>query len=335
MGRSLTPEQHVAVYEWALQLKYPKILTEGKISISGIREFFYPDLQQYFRLCALARSKSADQVLAQNAHMVLFKTRVRIEKAMIRYIGNHPSSSFDKLNALFSGAFFGASKKQGVSVRMPLSSCTPTELCAGGCYAHDVLDAAPNAMMRGIINGYIAEGYENGEPSFRKEILRRLRPHSLKAIRTARKELKNLPRGFKRRPYIRFSHVGEIAAFPAFANALAKQVRSLSRKGVDCVIYTRHPKAKFLDPDLWVMNFTLDPSSMDRASWAPPEARIVYSAFDGVTSSKAEINFLEHHRYQHLPRSAGNGRICPATKPETVDRSCDACRCKRCFVKPN
>jgi hypothetical protein len=335
MGKSLTQEQHVAVYEWALQLKYSEIITEGTISISEIREIFYTDLLQYFRLCALARSKSADQVLAQKAHMVLFKTRVIIEKAMIRFIENHPSSNFDKLDALFSGAFFGASKKQGVSLRMHLSSCTPTKLCAGGCYAHDVLDAAPNAMMRGVINGYVANAFEKGTHCFRKEILTRLQRHSFKAIRSARMELKNLPTGFKRRAYIRFSHVGEIAAFPNFANALAKQIRSLSKNSVDCIVYSRHPKAKLLDPDLWTINFTLDHSSMDRLNWAPPEARIVYSAFDGVTSSKAEINFLEHHRFQNIPRSAGNGRICPATKPETVKRSCDDCRCKRCFVKPH
>src|SRR5205085_5215279 len=45
----------------------------------------------------------------------------------------------EDFDVLLRHGFYGASKKQGVSVRMPLSACNPTRLCAGACYAHDVL----------------------------------------------------------------------------------------------------------------------------------------------------------------------------------------------------
>jgi hypothetical protein len=184
------------------------------------------------------------------------------------------------------------------------------------------------------MNGWLAGTYENSDTKIRSWIIKELEPHAKSAIRNARKELENLPTGFKRRPFIRFSHVGEIVAFPEFADALAGLVKQLSYGGVDCVVYTRHRNVSKLDPSLWVINFTLDPSSLKRKEWAPSHARIVFSAFGGVTSNVAEVNFLEHHRHGHMARTAGTGRVCPATAPETKVRTCDACHCNRCFVPP-
>lgn len=320
---------------WGKTFRFSKYTLESAPTPSLLKQSFDFELKEYFRLCCLARSTSADQDLSASAENLLFQVRVALERSIDKSIGTAPCHYQEVMKSLFSASFFGCSKKQGTSLRMPLASCKPTSLCAGGCYAHDVLDASPFAMVRGVINGYIAKEFEEGGSKIRKEILRNLRPHTQKAVRHARKELKNLPRGFNRRPYIRFSHVGEVANYPNFANALAMQVRSLSRKGVDCVIYTRHPKANELNPELWIMNFTLDPSSLNRVKWIPKQARIVYSAFGGITSSLAEVNFLEHHRHQHLAQTEGDGKICPATKPETIERTCDACRCNTCFVKPN
>jgi hypothetical protein len=230
--------------------------------------------------------------------------------------------------------FFGFSKKQGTSLRMPLASCNPTKLCASGCYAHDVLDAAPFAVIRGAMNGWLAGAYEKSDKKTKEWILKELERHAKSAIRNAKKELKALPKGFKRRAFIRFSHVGEIVAFPEFADAMAGLVKRLSGGEVDCVVYTRHRNVSKLDPSLWVINFTLDPSSLKRKEWAPTHARIVFSAFGGVTSDIAEVNFLEHHRHGHMARTAGTGRVCPATAPETKVRTCDACHCNRCFVRP-
>jgi hypothetical protein len=337
MGKRLNKADHNAVLNWA-----NCFLNETSTSAHLFDQYslnlhaaFELNLKEYFRLCCLARSKSADQKLSESADSLIFKIRTKIEREIAFFLDLQEENSVFEPSALYKNNFYGFSKKQGTSLRMPLSSCMPTSLCAGGCYAHDVLDATPAAVIRGAINGHIAKSYEQGDKRVRAVIMDSLKPHTRKAVSNSRRELKDLPIGFKRRAYIRFSHVGEVANFPEFANALAKQVRSESRKSVDCVIYTRHKNAKLLDPELWVMNFTLDPVSLKREAWVPKEARIVYSAFGGVTSSIAEVNFLEHHRHQHLAGTEGDGHICPATKPETKDRTCDACRCNTCFVKPN
>lgn len=292
------------------------------------------DLKNYFRLTVLARSKSADKQLAAQAHDLLFRTRCRLENSIHASITSSLVSGKERLDAVFDGSFFGFSKKQGTSLRLPLTTCLPTKLCAGGCYAHDVLDASPAAVVRGAINGWIAARYENGDDIERKEILGRLVPQVKRAVRAARDELKHLVQGFSRRAFIRFSHVGEIVHTPIFANDLARMVQEISDHEVDCVVYTRHKRANELDPELWILNFTLDPSSKDRRSWIPANSRIVYSAFGGQTSQIAEINFLEHHRNGHL-KQIGDGVICPATQPDAKDRTCDGNLCNKCFVKPH
>jgi len=134
-----------------------------------------------------------------------------------------------------------------------------------------------------------------------------------------------------RRPRIRFAHVGEFAAFPEFANALARLVRESSDGGVDCVVYTRHPDARLLDPDLFVVLFSLDESSEDRRRFVPAAARVVRSAFGGQIIDTVDVNFLEHHRWVHI-KPVGTGNICPSTAPDTKVRTCDACRCDFCFI---
>ncbi len=289
------------------------------------------ELKNYFRLAVLARSSSADPELASRAHELLFRVRSLLEGAVQRSITNAPEELGAKLDALFDGNFFGFSKKQGTSLRLPLRTCAPTKLCAGGCYAHDVLDAAPAAVVRGAINGWIADCYESADEEARAELAERLRPHVKRAIQKAKSELQYLSDGFTRRAFIRFSHVGEIVHTPKFANDIARMVQDLSEGDVDCVVYTRHKRAVELDSNLWIMNFTLDPVSEDRKSWAPTHSRIVYSAFGGKTSPIAEVNFLEHHRHGHLSQ-VGDGRACPATIPQATSRTCDGNKCNRCFV---
>jgi hypothetical protein len=334
MGKSLTDSQRADVVTWAEARDFPQSSLCERLSPSNIRTSFDYELKQYFRLCVIARSKSAEPSIAYSAEKAIFRTRVAIERRINDAIKKQSSSWEDKLKDLTKSTIFGASKKQGVSIRMPLSTCNPTSLCAGGCYAHDVLDASPNAVVRGAINGFIAQEYETADALKSQLILEFLRPHIVRAIAKAKNELKVLPEGFSRRPNIRFSHVGEIVFYPNFANALAKQVRELSGGHVDCVVYTRLKKAKELDGSLWIINFTLDPVSMERRSWAPPESRIVFSAFGGETSPVADVNFLEHHRHSHSKTTKGSGRVCPATAPDAPSRTCDGCLCNRCFVKP-
>jgi hypothetical protein len=334
MGNPSRPDLHPSVAEWGISYKgvtYKKIVF---INSASLHDLFGNDLKDYFRLSALSRSTTALPSYVSSALQNVFAVRSIIEKSIIASIDNATCPLGDKIQGVLANNFFGFSKKQGTSLRMPLSSCNPTKLCAPGCYAHDVLDAAPYAVIRGAMNGWLAGTFEKSTKRTRALILKQLEPHALAAIRNARKELKSLPAGFTRRPFIRFSHVGEIVAFPDFANALANLVKKLSGGEVDCVVYTRHRNVSKLDPSLWVINFTLDPSSLKRKEWVPEHARIVFSAFGGVTSKIAEVNFLEHHRHGHMPRTAGTGRVCPATAPETKVRTCDACQCNRCFVPP-
>jgi hypothetical protein len=240
----------------------------------------------------------------------------------------------EKVSILSRCSVYGVSKKQGISMRMPLTTCAPTKLCAAACYAHDVLDASPNAVIRGAINGWLAQSYETGNDIRRAFVLGSLERHTRVAVRHAQRELLKLPDGFTRRAYIRFSHVGEMASFPNFANAVAAQVKQFSKGRVDCVIYTRLRQASALDSELWVVNFTLDPASLDRVTWAPSSSRIVFSAFGGEVSTVASVNFLEHHRHTHTAITKGQGNICPATSPDVMERTCDACRCKTCFERP-
>lgn len=334
MGNPCRPDLHPQVAEWGRSYIGREDAQIASVACATLFGVFQDDLKDYFRLCALSRSKSAIPSFISSALQDVFGVRSLLEKSIINSIDRSKCTLQQKVYGVLENSFFGFSKKQGTSLRMPLASCNPTKLCAPGCYAHDVLDAAPFAVIRGAMNGWLAGTFENSDEQTRSWILKELEPHSKSAIRNAERELKSLPPGFKRRAFIRFSHVGEITAYPEFANALAAQVKELSRGRVDCVVYTRHRNVSKLDPDLWVINFTLDPSSLKRKEWAPSHARIVFSAFGGVTSDIAEVNFLEHHRHGHMARTAGTGRVCPATAPETRVRTCDACECNRCFVRP-
>lgn len=329
MGRINTNEERRATLDWAKNLSLEPIELGSHWSIGSLKSEFEKSLKNYFRLCALARGKSAPKKLSQAAHDQLFRVRVIVEKTIQESILAALKRDPNSINTLFEGRFYGNSKKQGVSLRLPLTSCVPTPLCRGGCYAHDTLDAAPSAVIRGAINGVIASLYENGTNTKRTLILGSLRAHSQRAIQAARTEIKELS-GWQRRPYVRFAHLGEAATFPEFMNALANQIGELSKWEVDCVVYTRHPNASSLQENLWITNFTLDNASKERRVYAPAYARIVYSAWNGEIENDVDINFLEHHRWQHS-KPSGNGPVCPATLPETEFRTCDSLRCDTCF----
>jgi hypothetical protein len=100
------------------------------------------------------------------------------------------------------------------------------------------------------------------------------------------------------------------------------------------VVYTRHRNAALLDPKLFVINFTLDEASLNRRSWVPDGARIVYSAWEGRIRDDVAVNFLEHHHLAHL-EPHGLGKVCPATRAEANDKTCDGVRCDFCFGPPS
>jgi len=332
VGRLNTPDEQEATLLWGRSYRGTAEAFVDSPRPKELERVFNDDLKKYFALACLSRSKSASQVLVEASSRVVFKVRVLLEKSIEKPVVTFSLRSDDFLFQAFSGWFYGSSKKQGVSVRFPLTSCVPTPMCASGCYAHDALDAAPLPLIRGVLNGVIARVYEEGGNNRRKRIERLLQPHTRRAAIAAHREIQGLPPGWTRKPRIRFAHVGEAAAYPNFSNMIAMQVKILTRGEVDCVVYTRHPMADKLDPNLWVVNYTLDKTTERATARVPNNARIVYSAWGGETSQCGAVNFLEHHRWVHM-KPAGKGSVCPATLPETTDRRCDALRCDFCFNK--
>jgi hypothetical protein len=308
------------------------LLISVELSPSSIRRQLANALDLYFALSAISRGKGTDPDLRRRANAAVFPMRVKIERTIIEAclkqlrVTKNPSP-------LLGGAMFGASKKQGTSLRFPLASCQPTALCASACYAHDVLDAAPNSVIRGAINGAIGLWYAELAQDDRLQCMHFLQKDVRRAVRNGMAELDALPIGYERPAYIRFAHVGDAGAYTELANALAGEIDRLSAGKVQCVVYSRHKNAKLFDPKLFVVNFTLDGASMDREKWIPPFARRVFSAFGGEVDPRSEINFLEHHRWHHS-EPIGQGKVCPATRPEAPEHTCDAVRCHKCFVKP-
>lgn len=299
-----------------------------ELKFKAIQDSLYKELRSYFALCAMARGSSK---FKEAANSILFSTRVKLENNIKERALKTLQSQPDHLNVLLKQKFFGGSKKQGISIRLPLSSCEPTKLCSNLCYAHDVLDASPSSVIRGSLNGLIAELYQEQPEKFGELLKEYWDSQILKAIKVSHDE--NATNEFERESRIRFGHVGDGAAYAAFMNYLASRFKQLSNGTVKSIIYTRHRSAKDLDADLFVINFTLDPVSEDRIDFAPKDARIVYSAFGGSTSEIAEINFLEHHRFEHFSQ-VGTGNVCPATLPNSLHRTCDALACDKCFTKP-
>ena len=301
-------------------------------SLPEMKSILKPTLDLYFSLCAISRGKGSADDLRFRAEAILFPLRVRIERVILENVLLTLRTGANVRTAK-KGCLFGFSKKQGTSVRFPLASCQPTSKCASACYAHDVLDAAPNSVIRGAINGGLGKWFSEISKFQQENVIGELESDCRNAIREALRELSVLPKGYKRPAFIRFAHVGDAAAYYEFANALAAKIKKMSRGRVQSVVYTRHSDAKFFDPEVFVVNFTLDSSSMDRANWIPPFARRVFSAFGGIVDRDSEVNFLEHHRWHHS-KPIGLGMVCPATKPEAPEHTCDAVRCHKCFVAP-
>jgi hypothetical protein len=291
------------------------------------------ECRSYYSVAALSRRAVLDEELRSAAYAKLFRLRSTLEKAIIRDLDScGERGDLEKIWA--SKSFFGVSAKQGVSIRYALASCVPTRDCGARCYAHDGRDREIHHLFRGALNYYFGQQYENSPINGRQRLIGLLSDAIVYGVSAARadqlaaeKEL-----GILRAPRIRFSHVGEIASTPQFANAVAQQVHSIDPE-VSCVIYTRHPNARSLDSRLFVINFTLEGDEDPRSRWVPVNSRIVSSAWDGRVSSVADINFLEHH-VAGVAQADGRGTICPVTLDHARNTSCDVARCQLCFVPP-
>lgn len=325
---SLTLSTRKRLVVWARSFRPNGLIRVFPPVANSLRLATESDLRSYWSLSRTARNSHLAKALRKEAHDLLFSVRTKLERWMENSILSSLNDGDVSPADLLDGTVFGASLKQGVSFRLPLSACQPTKQCAGGCYAHDGLDASISTVIRGAINGAFAAHYERSDENVRTRLISMFDVPLKKAIRQAVKEAQKS--SFRRRPRIRMSHVGELSAYPSFANRIAARVKEISRGKVACVIYTRHRNAALLDPQLFVINFTLDNSSLARRSWAPPAARIVYSAWNGNIRDDVEVNFLEHHQLTHAS-SKGVGKVCPATQPQAEDKTCDGVMCDFCF----
>ena len=301
-------------------------------SVASIRNSFIKPGHSYYALAALSRRNALTEIDRSHALRKLFGLRSQLERCMLESI-EHNATNVDIMRYAAKPSFFGRSIKQGVSIRYPLATCVPTKLCGGLCYAHDGRDRDLQRLFRGALNWYLGNLYELGAETVRRSVMSSLSAAIGEAIAAARsdRDLANME-GYKRSPRIRFSHVGDMAETPEFANALAQEI---GRRAPDirCVIYTRHPSAKLFDSKAFIINFTVDGEGDSRISYKPPNARLVSSSWDGKLLEHAEINFIEHH-VEKTKVPSGKGQTCPVTLNHDVTPSCDSARCEKCFVAP-
>ena len=299
-------------------------------SVNSLRVSYVNPARSYFALSALTRRTLLEDSVRNNGLKKLYAMRSLLETKMLADLrcSDQDANAFSEATR---ETFFGKSKKQGVSIRYALASCVPTDTCGGRCYAHDGRDRELLHIFRGVSNYYVGLEFENGSPHRRQQILGLLSKSIDKGVEAALADKASaLSEGYNRLPRIRFSHVGEMAATPEFTNALALEVKKRD-PSVQCVIYTRHPRANLLDTNLLVVNFTLEGAGDVREKFVPNGARIVNSAWDGDINEAAEINFLEHH-VEKSTIAKGAGSICPVTANHKVTPSCDSALCQKCFV---
>ena len=299
----------------------------------ALKHHYARECRAYYSVAALSRRGVLEDELRSEAYAKLFRLRSALENSIIRDL-DYCGARSDLEKIWGSKSFFGVSAKQGVSVRYALASCVPTRTCGARCYAHDGRDREIHHLFRGALNYYFGKQFESSSVKDRRRLLDILSKAIEFGVSAAREDclLAERELGIRRLPRIRFSHVGEIAATPQFANAVAQEIRSIDPE-ISCVIYTRHPRARELDSKLFVINFTLEGDDDPRSRWAPASARIVSSAWDGRLSSIADINFLEHH-VGEVAEADGSGVVCPVTLDHGRNASCDIARCQLCFVPP-
>jgi hypothetical protein len=302
-------------------------------NLPDLKFFFAEACRVYYTLSAVSRRKVLPHGTRLQLLQMLFPLRARIEKRLLEEFRRLPDGA-QLWRTAVAKTFFGVSAKQGVSIRYPLATCVPTALCGGRCYGHDGRDRELHLIFRAALNGLVGSRYEESGPVERRAILKDLDRAITFGISKSLSDASNSAiDGFKREPRIRFSHIGDMAATPQFTNALAGAIRHKEPR-VACIVYTRHPRAAELDPELLRVNFTLDSANDVRRRSAPSFARLVSSAWDGQVTADVAINFLEHHVEKNVA-AIGTGFVCPVTVHHSDTPTCDSARCDRCFRKPD
>ena len=321
-----------------------QVLSDARSRLSSARTWASPDARDvqslkvhyaaicrtYYTAAAVSRRRELAPQVRQDLMAILFSFRSKIETNLLDEFKRLADQ--DEILKMAASGFFGASAKQGVSIRYPLSTCSPTKACGARCYAHDGRDRELHLIFRAALNGYLGSCYESGDSSLREKIFALLSPSIAKSIKAALADQQSAKEaGYKRQARIRFSHIGEMSRHSEFTNALAADITRREPQ-IQCVIYSRHRDSANLDRKLFVINFTIDNDRDPRRKYAPDGARLVSSAWDGNLSSFASINFLEHH-VEKGSEANGEGVSCPVTASHKEKPSCDVARCQACFAR--
>ena len=300
--------------------------------LQALKKHFAEDCRLYYTLAAVSRRRALIEESRLALLELLFPFRTALERSILAslpWVGDQSQL----WKSAVSKSFFGVSSKQGVSIRFGLSSCVPSEHCAGRCYGHDGRDRELHMIFRSVLSQFVGMEFEDGDEPKRMKILQSLSDAIDHGIASARKDasVSLKERNFHRSPRIRFSHIGEMAHTPTFTNAIAAEIR---RRAPDVVpvIYTRHQRAVELDTNLFIVNFTIEGERDKRLKYAPSLSRLVSSSWDGRLTSIAEVNFLEHH-VEKSATASGKGKLCPVTVDHSLMPSCDSAKCDLCFTK--
>ena len=105
------------------------------------------DGYSYYAASAYAGRKNAEKLEKEYLRTKLFRARILLENKIGRTLDCLISNGMLKVEDLFRHPLFGSSKKQGVSFRLGLTSCTPTKKCAKFCYAHDGRERSSNTTQ--------------------------------------------------------------------------------------------------------------------------------------------------------------------------------------------
>jgi hypothetical protein len=302
---------------------------EPQNSLRNLKLALSTTCRDYYTACAVSRRKILPENLRDALLYILFPFRTTIEREILKHI-----ERMNCINEITKEActksFFGASIKQGVGIRYPLTTCHPTKNCMGKCYGHDGRDRELHLIFRAVLNFWIGERYEHGSQREKSNILKLLKPaidYALKVSINDAKTAKDF--NFDRLPRVRFSQIGEMIKTPKFANELAKQIKAINPETV-CAIYTRLPIPHELDQDLFVINYTWDSDVDFHPIIEDNTVNYVASSWNGVISKDADINFLEHH-VEKASNPVGIGDICPVTRGHKAIKSCDEAKCDVCF----
>ena len=125
------------------------LLTEGGSQV-GPSELFSAAQAAgvaYRKGCGMASRKHLGPEDRRRVRNLLFRARFVLDSRIETTITELIEAGKVPISRLLKRQVFGFCKKQGVSFRLSLSTCVPTPLCGGGCYAHDGRERVTSTIL--------------------------------------------------------------------------------------------------------------------------------------------------------------------------------------------